>query len=427
MPLIYNNSTGQITEGPIPEGGTKVIALFEGRLVEVFVAAGNNQPPVVVSGGEVTDERLTYDNYEKAKKAIESAFVEGNVSETAKKAIETVTAAFAAEITETGRKAREAVFVASSVLEQAKKAVDATSVVGQVLEKGKRADDTIQAFIIPTAEQARKAREGINNEVTAIVPELGKRATDSVASVAAISEQGNKATEAVSADFTVSEVAKKASEDISNTVTAPINETGKRATESIAGIIIPQIETGARATDTQVVEITLNGYANQNVQNTGWTNQGNILGNTTNTSASLTATSSGLLGTTNNTTNGTTRFAFRDVNLGDLTIASVILSAENSGARAGVAIVRPTVNIQYQYSLNNGGTWTTFYNHTTTNLGKGIRTVDITTIVGQDQALLSALQIRATGTVTSGTGIGAAYTASFFRCWMTVLANRTYV
>lgn len=325
-------------------------------------------------GGEVTDERLQYDNRNESKPAVETVSSEVLVMEAQKRAVEIVTAAFAAEVMEVNQKS-----VAS--------------------EKG---------------------------EVTAIESTQGKRASDSTFVVGSVSEPNSKAIDDIAAEFVVSEAQKKAVEDISNTVTATANESAKRAIESIEGAIVARTDIGQKATDIETVEITLNGYANQNVSNTGWTNPGNALNNTTGTAATLTATSSGLAGTTNNTTNGTTVLGFRDVNLGDLTITSVTLQVENSGAGAGVAIAQPTANIQYQYSLNNGSTWTTFFTHNTATLAKGIRTVNITGIIGQDQTLLSALQIRATGTVTSGTGLGAAYTASFFRAWMTVLANRTY-
>ncbi len=210
--------------------------------------------------------------------------------------------------------------------------------------------------------------------------------------------------------------------------TAGVNamETLPALTESIQAAVIEQDNFLAALTTSEPLNATLNGYANQNVATTTWTNPGNALGNTTTTAATLVATASGLAGTTNNTATGAMSLGFRDVNLGDMTITSVVLSVENQGATAGLPITRPTTNVAWEYSLNNGSTWTGFYTMTTPATAKGIRTVDITAIVGQNQALLSALQIRATGTITSGTGLGASNTVSFFRAWMTVLAERTY-
>lgn len=196
--------------------------------------------------------------------------------------------------------------------------------------------------------------------------------------------------------------------------------------ENIQAAIIEQDNTLPNLTTSEPIDANLTGYANQNVATTTWATPANALGNTTNTASTLTATASGLAGTTNNTATGSITLGFQDVNLGDLTITNVDLFVENQGATAGVAIAQPTTNVVWAYSLNNGGTFTNFYTMNTPATAKGIRTVDITAIVGQDQALLSGLQIRASGTITSGTGLGAGNTVSFFRAWMVVNANRTY-
>ena len=208
-------------------------------------------------------------------------------------------------------------------------------------------------------------------------------------------------------------------------VTATANEVVPTLADQNEAAIVVLDEIVPNQGDEVVLNVALEGYATAVASNTGFTNPNNALGNTTNTAATLTATSSGLLGTTNNTTNGTIQLTFRGVNLGDLIITSVVLRIESQHANAGVPIQKPTTNLQYQYSTNNGGAYTTFYTQTA-NTGKAIRTVDLTAIIGQNQALLNAFRVRATGNVTSGTGLGAASTASFFRAWLTITANRTY-
>lgn len=305
--------------------------------------------------------------------------------------------------------------------------IDSQQLIAQRSEEVPTINDDIEALIAvlnevaPVQEEVVRITAGVNANET--VPDLQE---DVAAAIVVSPELVPTVDDMLQLELTVAEISDAPIEDVNIVVTATASETLPDLDDQTEAAIVVREETVPSQTEEIIINATLNGYANQNVSNTGWTNQANILGNTTNTSASLTATSSGLLGTTNNTTNGTTVLGFRDVNLGDLTITSVTLQVENSGAGAGVAIQQPTANIQYQYSLNNGSTWTTFYTHNTATLAKGVRTVDITGIVGQDQSLLSALQIRATGSVTSGTGVGAAYTASFFRAWMTVLANRTY-
>jgi hypothetical protein len=195
-------------------------------------------------------------------------------------------------------------------------------------------------------------------------------------------------------------------------------------TEGLAAAVIEQDNVLPPPLVTENLTANLTGYASAVASNTGWTNPNNSLGNTTGTAATLTATASGLAGTTNNTTNGTIVLDFNNVNLGDLTISNVDLFVETQRANAGVAIAQPTSNVQWQYSLD-GTNFTTFHTITAVQ-AKGIQTIDITALVGQDQSKLSALRIRATGSVTSGTGLGAGNTVSFFRAWMVVNAARTY-
>lgn len=195
--------------------------------------------------------------------------------------------------------------------------------------------------------------------------------------------------------------------------------------EAITAAIIEQDNVVPTINTAETVSASLTGYANANT-NTGWTNPANAQGNTTGTAATLAAASSGLAGTTNNTTTGTLTLDFQDVNLGDLTISAVTVNVENQGATAGVAIAQPTSNVQFQYSVDGGTNWTNIVVLNTPATAKGIRTLNITGVIGQNQALLSALKIRATGSVTSGTGLGATNTVSFFRAWMTVAASRTY-
>jgi hypothetical protein len=432
----------------------------------------------VGDASEVLNERLQYDNRNQAKRAEDAAQVQANVAEIAQRALETVTAALAAEVEEVNRKALDPVTVEAGVIESAQRADETVSAIAQVMdagqratdttsvdvevmesgqradeavaaefsvvnvgqraddqvsavasiaEAGQRADDTIQAIVIPTADAGKRAVEDINASVTATANETGQRASDEVAVEAEVMEVSDNASDLVVADIEVSETAQRAVEDVSNSVTATASESGQRADDQVEAAIIARTDTGQRAAASDVVEVTVEAYLDSVNSNTGFTNPNNALGDTTGTAATLTATSSGLLGTTNNTTNGTHVAQFRDINLGDLTITNVTLRVENQHANAGLPLVQPTCNIQFQYSTNSGGAWTTFYT-LTGQTGKGIRTTDLTGVIGQNRALLRAgvFRIRATGSVTSGTGLGAASTASYFRAWLTVSANRNY-
>lgn len=369
MPLIVQPD-GTVAEGAIPVGGTKVLVLFDGQIQEAFVS--QDAP---VSTGEVNREQVRYDLPEIVPNQTAKDSLIPFVSESIPALTEEVVAALLARAEEVVPDQTEVIRI--SVGANANESVPALD------------EDTAAAILVQT------------EFVPTILDNLYLRLSTDESVLTPI-------------------------EDAKVTATATANESIPTLEDQIEAAIVVISENVPTQTEEIVIQTSLNGYANQNVQTTTWTNPANALGNTTGTSASLTATASGLAGTTNNTATGILALGFRDVNLGDLTITSVVLNVENSGAVAGVPIAQPTVNIDYQYSLNNGSSWNTFYTHNTTALAKGIRSVDITSIVGQDQSLLSALQIRATGSVTSGTGLGVSYTASFFRAWMVVSANRTY-
>lgn len=229
-------------------------------------------------------------------------------------------------------------------------------------------------------------------------------------------------------ELTTFEISPTPIEDVNIDVTVTASEMLPEIVDDTAITIIEQSNFVNFNPEDAVVVVNLEMYANVVQSNTGWTNPNNTLGNTSNTAATLTATSSGLLGTTNNTTNGTIVLDFQDQVLGDFSqanLTSAIVRVELQRANAGVAIVQPTSNIQFQYSLNNGDTYTTFYTLTAV-VGKQIQQIDITGLLTNPDTQIDQFRIRATGSITSGTGVGAASTASFFRAWLTASFNKTY-
>jgi hypothetical protein len=283
----------------------------------------------------------------------------------------------------------------------------------------------IAALLARAEETSPTPEETIRSTVRPMISEVVPGQTDTQMLALRASETLPPISEAHQIRLVTQEAVPEQTETIRITPTVMVFEAVPLIRENVAAAIIEQDNFVNAPVVTEPITATLTGYANAVVANTTWANPNNALGNTTGTAATLSAASSGLAGTTNNTSTGALTLGFLDVNLGDLVISSVTLQVENQGATAGVAIAQPTTNIAYQYSLD-GTNFTTFFTHNTPALAKGIRTVDVTALVGQDQAKLSALQIRATGSVTSGTGLGATNTASFFRAWMVVNAARTY-
>lgn len=178
-------------------------------------------------------------------------------------------------------------------------------------------------------------------------------------------------------------------------------------------------------TDTPFVRADYNMFANSVASSTTWANTTNALDNTTGTSATLEATASGLAGTTNESATGDMTVDFKDVNFGDLVItSSLILSVETAHTISGIPIIQPTTTVEFQYSLN-GGSFVTFHTQTIST-AKAVTTVDLTTAIGTSVSAIDSLQVKATGSVTSGTGVGVSSAVHFHRAWLTFTSEKEY-
>lgn len=378
----------------------------------------------VGDSSEVVSERLQYDNLTKAKKAVEFSTVEAQVDTIARRAIETVTAALAAEITEVNKKASEVLLIDFDLLEEAKKAKELSEVVSSIRELSKKSSVEDITFESTLTEIGRRAQELNINTVVSTNLELSKQTQESVSADFYVEDSGKRAEESVEIQSAISDIAKRAVEQIKNEAGALSVETGRKAIDSIQTTVINRTELAKKASTQKTVLVNLEGYITEVVSNSGFSNPANTIGNTTGTNATLTASASGLAGLTSNTTNGTLHARFRNTTLSDLTIASVSLNVETSATQGGLPLGGGWA-LNYQYSLDSGSIWTTF--HTTDSAeDKGIRTVVITSPVGGSWNNINSLRVRATGSVTSGTGLGATRSALWFRSWVTLAANRTY-
>jgi hypothetical protein len=165
--------------------------------------------------------------------------------------------------------------------------------------------------------------------------------------------------------------------------------------------------------DLTVITANYSSFARDVQASTNWNDPNNVLGDTTATATTLRATASGIAGTTNNTTTGSITVNFRDVEYGNLEVEnSIILVIESRHQTVGIAIAQPTTTVEFQYSVGSG--FTTFHTQVI-NTAKALFSVDLTSVINKDPALIDALQVRAVGSVTSGTGLNVASFVSFFR------------
>lgn len=212
-------------------------------------------------------------------------------------------------------------------------------------------------------------------------------------------------------------------EAINITASIAVVESLPTPDSSVAVLVIPVVDIVPSQTDFSFVRAEYNIFANSVDSSNTWANPNNVLGDNT-SATTLTATATGLAGSTNETSSGSITIDFRDVNYGNLAIASsVILSIESQHQTNGIPINPPTTTVAFQYSV--GGSFTTFHTQVI-NAGKSLQTVDLTSVINQDPALIDSLKVRAVGQVTSGTGLGVSSTVFFFRSFLTFDAERGY-
>lgn len=367
--------------GVVPSARTGFVRIYS-RNNLVYQKDENNEEKLLTnvsvppsSGGGVTSERLSYDHYAISKKSTESMVnIQVVLSETNKDSVEFVTAA----------------------------------VLGQATESGKR------------------AVEDISNTVTAIANEVAKRSSETMAADISTTEINRKSADtAVATIIPTSDVAKRAVETSISIVNANLSETAKRATETISGVIVPLKDSNRRSTDVEQVSINYTGYANATVSNTNFTTPENALGNNTNTAAELRATSSGLTGATSNTVTGTLVIGFANPQTRDVPVGSLVtINIERDVVTGGTLPVGQSHTVVYQYTLD--GTNYTTVSAPGTTIAKSTVTTDITSLVAGDYTKLDNLQVRVTGSVTSGTGLNATLAARIMRAWVSFTADKTY-
>lgn len=219
---------------------------------------------------------------------------------------------------------------------------------------------------------------------------------------------------------------KRAIEDINSDIIANLTEANKKSVEIATGAIAAQAqEVGKKATTIDTISITTTQFADELISNTGFINPNNLLNDTTNTAAVRTVSSSGLLGLTSNTVTGaiTVRMKALEPDLEQLNIIQTVLFIERSAVITG-GPVGGNFNIALQVSTD-GINFTTF---TTINaaVAKGFIGVDITGIVGNNWNIANNIVFRATGSITSGAGLGVSRTVNLFRSVVVNIATEDY-
>lgn len=308
------------------------------------------------------------------------------------------------------------------------------SIVSQ--EMNQKAEDTVTAAVLGQANEInQRAVETSISTVTGTANEPNRKAAVEMPMIAgSVAEMNRKASDATTATVVpTADVAKRAVEDISNTVTATAAEAGRRQADLIETVIIPLTDVNRKAAPT-TVPVTIQygqvfpaGEANAVAANTNWANPNNAIGNTPGAFAQLSAASSGLAGITSNTVSGTLSLSYADLAFSDIPLAgaTITLTYGFGLVSGGTLPLGQSASLSLQYSLDNGASWTNLQTFTAAT-GDSSRVFNVTAAVGGDYAKLNALQVRATGSVTSGTGLGATFTARLYGVSLKFIVSKTY-
>lgn len=142
-------------------------------------------------------------------------------------------------------------------------------------------------------------------------------------------------------------------------------------------------------------------WPNTVVSNSGWANPGGWADTNISSVATLTANQSGgLLGGSSQTTNGDLIVDCGNVTFTPAaTVSSAAVQYQYSTSAGGLLQTGNAVNVNLQYSLNNGGSWTTLVNINSDGLNPGAQS----TAISVSSAQLNQIRFRAVGSVTSGT------------------------
>lgn len=210
---------------------------------------------------------------------------------------------------------------------------------------------------------------------------------------------------------------------LSGSVTA--TELVPEALDTNSVIVLTGKDVVPNQTSLSFVQADYNLFANAVASSNTWENTTDALADTTATAAKLEATASNVAGIDNETSTGDMIVAFRDIDLGDLAItSSLILSVETGHATAGIPTAASTTSVVFQYSLNSAA-FVTFHAQTI-NTAKAVNTVDLTSAIGTSVSAINSLRVRATGSITSGTGVGVSSAVSFYRTWLSFTSEKDY-
>lgn len=382
MPLVYDPNTGQITEGPIPSGGTKVIALVDGLMQEVFVA--NNQ--VVADGDRDVSFPDSFDIADVLAGTLGPVFTQDStdISDAVFQSLENFPDSFDTDD-------------AADIEQLSATAFDSVQIGDQLQQVIQFVGENILATDDPVIGPLT-LYDSLDTDDLADIEQLTATAFDSLDT-----------------------------DDLINATTITSTALDSWATSDLAVFGPLDIEESLAAADfrgdANLANATI--YPNTVVSNTGFTNPANWADANPASVITLSASQSGGLGGGNSTTtNGDLIVSVGDVIfIPTQTVDSAQVEWTWTTSDTALLQTGNSVNVQLQYSLDEGGSWITF---TTANTVGATSTSVLPITINPTQ--LNQLRFRAIGSVTSGSiALVGGATQNFTSGYVRLLFNATQV
>jgi hypothetical protein len=380
------------------------------RRVQILVPTGGG------GGGEVDRERLIRESLEAVPIPADSALVLARVlqEELVPDPTESIIVAAALIANESVESLSDIPQLETHIFEIAPTSLDSSTIQAGVSEMSPDLSESFQVLahvsevpqipveapllVVGTYEAVPAQLDAVS--IQTAINEVAPNPGDSFQIVAHISESSVVPIDSLSLDV-----------DVGPIESVPV------ASDSVTAIVAISPESIPGQADEVTVNVSGTRPANAATLSTGVTNPNNALDNDAD-EATVVATASGIGGITATTVNFDFQVNFADFSaaLSWLTdITQVRVETAWRASTAGVAL-GATVAATLAYRLVSGDGWTTVVTKAAV-FARIVDQLDILTVVADNWTKMDALQMRANGTITSGTGLGSVNTLGieFFR------------
>lgn len=310
-------------------------------------------------------------------------------------------------------------------LTKSKKSTDISAPTIKTINTGKKSNDNVvAAFSAQFTEDNKQSNEAAKSEITNEHLNKSKASADGASVLSVLSVSAKSSTDLHGIDILLSDQSKESLENISNTVLNVNASQGSKALDYNEVQISAKTYQSIKASDLNNVDANYAGYVDAVVSFIAYSPSSAVIGDT-GSSADISATSSGIAGTTSNTVNGELVLGFKNPSavIGDLSLnGNVTIEIEKEVLLDGTTITGRTYSIIYQYKTT--GSYLEFArDEGTTDVTKAFSSTSLPGLVLSD---IDSLMIKVIGTVTSGTGLSSSVSSKIYRARVIFNSTKEY-